>query len=203
MKTFIDYLVESTNEKKYEFKIKIAGDLPDHCEDVMETALQQYKVSRFTKGKSSPIQTTLKEFPNVKNSAMTIFEVELDYPTTSSVLAELVSNCTGISRDCVHVKTPLEEANQEIEEENLVTDKKESLLNKDYEKSSVKQDTMVGEKYISNFLKDIAKSRKETAPKQYKGANEALTAKKLHTEKADILPEPGPARSLFNGSKKD
>ena len=50
MKSFIEYLTESKEEKKYSFKIKIAGDLPENCEDVMETALQKYKVGVKTNG---------------------------------------------------------------------------------------------------------------------------------------------------------
>jgi hypothetical protein len=204
MKSFIDYLFESATEKKYEFKIKVAGDLPDNCEDVMETALQQYKVSRFTKGKSSPIQANLLEFPNVKNSSMTVFEAEVDYPVTSAIVAELLSSKTGISRDCICVRTPLEEANWAIENENTVDEKqskKDSLLTQDYGKEN--NQSLAGEKYVSNFLKDLAKARKETKVEQIKGVNDSLLAKKLHTEKADTMPAAGPARSLFGGTKKD
>lgn len=86
MKLFSHYLKENQDAKKYVFKIKVAGDLPEHCEDVMEAALQKYQVSKFTKGKSTPIQATLLDFPEIKNAAMTVFETELDYPTTSAVL---------------------------------------------------------------------------------------------------------------------
>lgn len=201
MKTFVDYLTESAEDKKYAFKIKVAGSLPEHFEDVVETALQQYKVSRFTKGKSSPIQANLLDFPAVKNAAMTVFEVELDYPTTSTVLAELVSNSTGISRDCVRVRTPLEEENIEIETEHAMEKDSKPLLNQDYEKSD--SQSLVGEKYISNFLKDLAKARKDTEPTQYKGANDQLLAKKSHKEKANVMQKPGPAKSLFSGRNKE
>lgn len=201
MKSFIDYLMESAAEKKYAFKIKVAGDLPEHFEDVVETALQQFKVSRFTKGKSTPIQANLLDFPNAKNSSMTVFEVELDYPATSTVLAELVSNTTGVSRDNVRVRTPLEEETMELESAHIEEKDSDPLLTKDYEKSDGQK--LVGEKHVSSFLKDIAKSRKETEPTQYKGANEQLLAKKPHKEKGDQMPKPGPAKSLFSGSKKE
>ncbi len=202
MKRFIDYLIESTEEKKYAFKIKIAGDLPDNCEDCMEAALEQFKVSRFTKGKSTPIQSKLLDFPSVQNAPMTVFETEVDYPATSAVVAELLCNATGISRDCIRVRTPLEESNWEIENENNVEEKsKQSLLTQDYEKS--KKQELFGEKQLTGLLKDLMKQRKETEPEQYKGANDALLAKKLHKEKAESMPTAGPARSLFGGSKKD
>ena len=202
MKSFIDYLTESVEEKKYTFKIKIAGDLPEHCEDVMENALQQYNVSRFTKGKSTPIQANLLDFPNVKNASMTVFEAEVDYPATSAVIAELIANKTGIGRDCIRVRTPLEEANLEIENENALGDtkvKKDALITQDYGKEN--NQNLMGEKHISNFLKDLAKVRKETKPAQVKGINDQLLAKKAHVEKSQAMPDSGPARSLL-GSKK-
>jgi hypothetical protein len=202
MKSFIDYLTESVEEKKYTFKIKIAGDLPEHCEDVMENALQQYNVSRFTKGKSTPIQANLLDFPNVKNASMTVFEAEVDYPATSAVIAELIANKTGIGRDCIRVRTPLEEANLEIENENALGDtkvKKDALITQDYGKEN--NQNLMGEKHISNFLKDLAKVRKETKPAQVKGINDQLLAKKAHVGKSQAMPDSGPARSLL-GSKK-
>lgn len=203
MKSFTEYLIESADDKKYAFKIKIAGDLPENCEDCMETALQKYKVSRFTKGKSTPIQENLLDFPNVKNAQMTVFEAEVDYPATSAVMAELISNATGIGKDCIRVRTPQEEENWEVEHEHDLqkedTKDAKALLGQDYEKS--KDQVMMGDKYVSNFLKDLSKSRKDATP--YKGANETLLAKKLHKEKADVMPAAGPARSLFGGTKKD
>lgn len=205
MKRFIDYLIESTEEKKYAFKIKIAGPLPENCEDCMEAALEKYKVSRFTKGKSTPIQENLLDFPEIKNAEMTVFETEVDYPATSAVILELISSATGIGKDCIRVRTPQEETNWEIEHEhNLQKEEKKdakALLSQDYEKSSVQD--LVGEKYVTGFLKGLTKIRKESAAEQYKGANDALLAKKLHKERAETMPAAGPARSLFGGTKKD
>ena len=206
MKRFLDYLIESAEAKKYAFKIKIAGPLPENCEDCMEAALEKYKVSRFTKGKSTPIQENLLDFPEIKNAEMTVFEAEVDYPATSAVILELISSATGIGKDCIRVRTPQEEANWEIEHEHNLQkedDKKDSkaLLHSDYEKSDVKD--LVGEKFVTGFLKGLTKMPNSASAEQYKGANDALLAKKLHKEKADTMPAAGPARSLFGGSKKD
>lgn len=201
MKLFSHYLKESQEEKKYTFKIKIAGDLPEHCEDVMEVALQKFQVSRFTKGKSMPIQASLPDFPDVKNASMTVFEADLDYPTTSAVVAELIATSTGISRNSVRVRTPLEEDNAAIEQEHLCSDSSDPVLTKDYEKSN--NQNLVGEKYVSSFLKDLAKSSKETQPTQYKGVNEKLLAKSMPKEKSNEMPKAGPARSVLGSSKKE
>jgi hypothetical protein len=196
MTSFIKYLKEEAEKKKYAFKIKIAGDLPEHCEDTMETALQKYQVSRFTKGKSTPIQSELLEFPNVRNMSMTVFEVELDYPTTSPVLLELISSNCGIDRSCIRVRTPLEEEDlSQAADDKKKTDK--PLLAQDYETDKEGQ-KLVGEKYVSTFLKDIAKTNKETKLKQVKVKdNDKLLAKSSPKGKSEELPKPGPAQSLF------
>ena len=87
MKTFIEYLNESQEAKKYVFKIKVAGTIPDHCEDVMKTSLEKYKVESFSKGKTTPIQKTIVDFPTLENESVTTYDVELCYPTTSCVLS--------------------------------------------------------------------------------------------------------------------
>lgn len=195
MKSFKEYLKESTDLKKYSFKIKIAGDLPEHAEDVLESAMQQYQVSRFTKGKSTPIQASLFDFPTLKNCSMTVFEVDLDYPTTSTMLAELISNSTGIPRDNVRVKTPAEEAAMEAEFNEQDKDSK-PLLTQNYEKSS--HQDLVGEKRISNFLKELSKAEKTGRTEQYKGANDQILAKSAPKAKKEEMAKPGPAKSLFS-----
>lgn len=206
MKRFTDYLKESIEEKKYIFKIKIAGDLPDNCEDCMEAALQKFNVIKFSKGKTTPIQENLIDFPNIKNSQMTVFDLEVSYPATSAVICELLSTSTGIGKDCIKVRTEKEEENFEIEHEHVVTDDKDKkdskpLLHQDYEKSSAQH--LAGDKFVTGFLKDLAKKRKDSSVEQYKGINDSLLAKKLHKEKAETMPAVGPARSLFGSTKKD
>lgn len=130
---------------------------------------------------------------------MTVFEVELDYPATSAVLTELLASSTGVSRDCIKVRTPIEEANLEIETEHMEDDAKgKSVLTQDYAKEN--NQGMVGEKHMTNFLKDLAKVRKESQPTQYKGVNEKLLAKSLPKGKSEDMAKPGPAKSLL-GSK--
>ena len=52
----------------------------------METALQKYQVAKFAKTKTTPIQAKLRDFPTMENVQVNIFDVELEYPTTSAVL---------------------------------------------------------------------------------------------------------------------
>jgi hypothetical protein len=196
MKSFTEYLTESKEEKKYSFKIKIAGDLPENCEDVMETALQKYQVAKFTKTKTTPIQAKLRDFPTMENAQVNIFEVELEYPTTSSVLTNYMIEQTGLTAERIKVRSPLEDAESELNAEHLEVDAK-ALLTQDYQKEN-NQNT-VGDKGISNFLKDLAKGRKEQV--QYKGVNDAILAKKSPKEKAQDQAKPSAGTSPIGSAK--
>ena len=196
MKSFIEYLSESKEEKKYSFKIKIAGDLPEHCEDVMETALQKYQVSKFAKTKTTPIQAKIIDFPTMENVQVTIFEIDLDYPTTSQVLSSYMAEQTGVPLDRIRVRSPLEDAEAELNIEHLEVDKK-ALLTQDYKKEN--NQNSVGDKGISNFLKDLAKVRKEHV--QYKGVNDAILAKKAPKEKSQEQAKPVAGKSPIGSAK--
>jgi hypothetical protein len=182
MKSFKDYLTESVEEKKYAFKIKIAGDLPEHVEDTMKAALDKYKVSSFSKGKTTPIQPKLLDFPTLENTQMTIFDVELDYPATSQVLTAYMSEQTGLDPCCVRVRSLKEEDEVELNNEHMNDEEKDALLNQDYQKEN--NQNLVGDKKISNLLKELSKASKDSQPTQYKGVNEKILAKSAPKEKA-------------------
>ena len=96
MRSFTQLLTES--KKTYQFKIGVAGPLPEGFEDRMETSLKKFKVSNMTSGKKTPIQERPLDFPQLQNMEVTYFETELEYPTTSQVLQEYVGKCCGIDQ---------------------------------------------------------------------------------------------------------
>lgn len=199
LKTFVDYLFESVETKKYSFKVKIAGDLPENCEDVMENALKKYDVAKFSKTKTTPIQSKLQDFPALENTQVTIFEVELNYPTTSHVLTNYISEHTGITTERIRVRSPQEDAEAELNVEHLEEEGDgKSLLTQDYQKEN--HQDIVGDKKVASLLKELTKDRKEKGPTQYKGVNDSILAKKLPKEKSSETVKTGPAKSLL-GSK--
>jgi hypothetical protein len=201
MKSFKEYLTESVEEKKYSFKIKIAGELPEHVEDTMKAALDKYKVSSFSKGKTTPIQAKLSDFPTLENTHMTIFDVELDYPTTSQVLTAYMSEQTGIDPCCLRVRSLKEEDEVELNNEHMSDDsKKSALLSQDYQKENNQE--LVGEKKISSLLKELAKISKETQPTQYKGVNDKILAKSSPKEKAAPTEKTSASQSVLKGKTK-
>ena len=201
MKSFKDYLTESIEEKLYSFKIKVAGKLPDNCEDVMENALKKYEIAKFAKARTVPIQAKVPDFPEMENVEVTVFDVDLKYPTTSTVLHSYMTEQTGLQGCCIKVRTALEENEAELnlEEENAETKGGKPLIGQcDFPASNNQK--IVGEKHVLSLLKELSKKRHE--PQQYKGVNDSLLAKKAPKEKAAELAKASPAKSPISGKGK-
>ncbi len=176
MKTFKEYLTES--KKVYEFKVKLAGDY-EKAGDKIKMALSQYKVEKCSAGKRLPIAETHSDFPEIKNTNVTIFDVCTAYPTNSQTVRALIAEKCGCSLDCVKVRTPMEEA-EEILNHQHDTKSGEALLVKEYETNTEGQKA-VGEKRVMSLLKDLNKIKH--GGEQYKGVNDQLLADKAPVAK--------------------
>ena len=88
MKNFKEYLQESALQKKYDFRVKVAGDFTTEQESKLKTMLGRFQVNAFKKVGSTPIQALPLDFPQVKNCEVNIYEVSLDYPTTQQELTK-------------------------------------------------------------------------------------------------------------------
>jgi hypothetical protein len=170
MKSFTEYLTES--KKVYEFKVKLAGDYEKAGEQI-KSALAPYKVEKCSAGKRLPIAETHSDFPNVKNTNVTIFDVCTAYPTNSQTVRSLIAEKCRCSLDCVKVTTPMEEAEELINHQHDAKSG-ESLLNKDYEANANGQN-VVGDKHTMSLLKELNKIKH--AGEQVSGTNDALLAK--------------------------
>ena len=60
---FQEILNES--KKTYEFKIGIAGVLPEGCEESIKSCLEKYSVKEMSKGKRTPVQERPLDFPQL------------------------------------------------------------------------------------------------------------------------------------------
>ena len=189
MSTFKEYLSESV--KTYEFKIKIAGDLPEGFDKAMKTALMKYDCASISKGKRIPIQESPLDFPEMKNTHVTIFDVACRYPVSTQTLTEYLADQLMIARGGIRVRSAREE---EIIEDNLeglnrIGTSTEAILNKPYETESAQD--QVGDKKVLNFLKELGKISHKGD--QVKGVNDAILAKSSPEEKS---------AAPFKGQKK-
>ncbi len=153
---FQELLNES--KKTYAFKIGIAGNLPEGCENSIKTCLQKYDVASMSKGKKTPITERPLDFPQLENMEVTYFEVELNYPSTQQVLQEYIGQCCNIDQAHIIVRNPLEmqEKYQEMPEDTVYQSK---LTTEDMGGESA-QDS-VGENRVMELLKELEKVKTE------------------------------------------
>ena len=165
MRSFTEILTES--KKTYQFKIGVAGPLPEGFEDTLETILKKYGANNLTSGKKTPIQERPLDFPQLQNMEVTYFEVAVEYPTTSQVLQEYVGNCCGIDQAHIIVRNmndPREEY-QEIKDDAPY----EAMLNKEDMGGETAQEDVAGNRIMS-LLKELETARKENEHSGAEGA---------------------------------
>lgn len=183
MKSFKDYLTES--KKTYAFKIKVAGDLPEGFSDDLRSAMNKFSIANLNKGKTSPIQENQADFPQLKNESVTVFDLEVHYPTTPQVLEQYISDVCGCAKTHLRVRGANEAAVSYQEEENFKEADKKPLIGQCDPPPADHQD-LVGEKQKMSMLKDLMKEKH--MGEEYKGVNDAILAKSAPSEKASELP---------------
>jgi|TARA_R110000868_G_scaffold29394_2_gene109274 phosphoketolase len=163
MKSFKEYLTES--KKTYKFKVGIAGDLPEGFADRMETALERFSLVNMSNGKKTPIQESPLDFPQLRNIDVTYFEVEVNYPTTSQVLAEYLGTVCTVPHSNVIVRNP-DEPIERIKASKESDTYETILTTEDLGGESAQQS--VGENRVMDLLKELETARKERVATQEK-----------------------------------
>ena len=188
MKSFKEYLTES--KKTYDFKIKIAGDLPEGADKMMKTALEKYGVEAHKKLASTMVQEHPLDFPQLKNMSVTVFETSLNYPTSQEVLRDYLCDYLDINHQNLKVKKPGEptEEYQATKTEEYET----KLTDPDYKDDpGHKAEDHYGDKYNMTMLKALMD--------EDKGPKEDRQAKPVGGESKDDMkgmqkdPEGGPS----------
>jgi len=187
MKTFKNYLQESASVKKYDFRVKVAGDFTTEQESKLQTMLARYQVETFKKVGTTPIQELPLDFPQVKNCEVSIYEVSLNYPTTQQELTEYLSTGLEVSRQKLVVRRPGEPSE---EYQHIEANPRTGALLDDpnyKEAGDPKFEDYYGDKYNSGFVKELndllklqRKARGEEIPTE--GAATYNTDSPAHTE---------------------
>ena len=164
MTDFKQYLAEST--KEYDYRIKVAGDLSEDFSSKLETALKKYEVKSLSKGKKTPIQEVPLDFPNLKNTAVTIFELKTSYPASVFEMHSYISNIMRLQPNQLVVRKPGEPSEEYQEEIKTKAEKKSEfrsvLQDVEYKDApKVKADEVYGDRANQSLLKELLKAKKE------------------------------------------
>jgi hypothetical protein len=165
MRSFTQLLTES--KKTYEFKIGVAGPLPEGFEDTLETIFKKFGANNLTSGKKTPIQERPLDFPQLQNMEVTYFELGVEYPTTSQVLQEYVGKCCGIDQAYIIVRN-MGDPREEYQEMNDDAPY-ETMLTKEDMGGDTAQEDVAGSRIMS-LLKELETARKENEHSGAEGA---------------------------------
>lgn len=152
MKPFNEYLQESI--KKYDFRVKIAGELDKDTETKLESILNKWNCTTFKKVGTTPVQQFPLDFPKIKNAQVSIYEVSLDYPATQFELTEYIKGSMNIAAENLVVRRPGEPSEQYQEP---VEQREGALLdNQNYEEhTNAKFEDFYGDVYNTGFIKEL------------------------------------------------
>jgi len=169
MKSFKEYLTES--KRVYEFKVKIAGDHAKDAVEQIKAALAEFHVAKVSSPRATPIQERQTEFPEHRNTQMTVYDVATDYPATSLQLRDRIASGLGITHNHVKVKSFAEEKEHEINHEHDERTGK-ALVGTMQDPSN--HGDLVNDTYKMNFLKELNKEKHQGT--QVKGFNDEILA---------------------------
>jgi len=170
MKSFKEYLTES--KKVYEFRIKVAGDHAKDAVAQIKASLAEFHVASVSSGRTTPIQERQSEFPEHKNTQMTVYEITTEYPATSLQIRDRIASGLGTTHNCIKIRSMAEEREYEINHEHDNAKGKGTIMGSQYEPSD--NSDLASEQQKMNFLKELNKDKHQGT--QYKGFNDEILA---------------------------
>ena len=209
MSTFTQYLTEAA--KSYDYKIKVAGNIDKDFASKMETALAKFEVAKMSAGKKTPIMTLPLDFPMLSNESVTIYDVTTNYPASSNVMKEYLSDILRVPATHIVVRKP-GEPTEEYQDAMQVA-KKSDFANKvaDVEQKFQdnapngrgKADDLSGDKYNMGLLRELMKTKADNTPiekgtdnktqKQVPTEVDTKTGSPIHTGPGPVKGNPHPA----------
>lgn len=161
MKSFKAYLTESS--RTYDFRVRIAGDLPDDLVSKIKTVLEAYKLVSMTKPKRLPVQET-NEFPNMGPVEVHIMDIVLQYPANDDQVRSLVAERACIQPACVKV-TPTNSPYENILDGKEVSNIDGGVVLEEPDMKAEKVDAdLVGDARIPSLIKELEETRKYEYP---------------------------------------
>lgn len=135
MKTFAQYLTESS--QTYDYRIKIVGDLPADFLSSFKKALGKYDPKSLADVKKTPVMATPFDFPAYSNESVNLMDVTFNYPASLEEVRQ-IAELHGMSPDRVLLVD--REYAEGMDKELLgIEEQNKDLLNTDYPEPNADQ----------------------------------------------------------------
>ena len=189
MKTFKQYLTESTKEHK--FTLRFCCDLDEGNENRIETFLSKYDLKTMSKTSTTPITKNPMFFKDAENSKVSKIDIVTGYPLSADILRQQLSDLLSIHLTHVVIHPEGWEPEEEVVDED-----KEALLASDYDKTSDDGKTY-GKTFVDKFLNDLEKKEQTTVE------NELSIKTKSDTPQEQMSKDEKSTPSVITGDEND
>jgi hypothetical protein len=150
MRSLKHYLMEST--RTYRYTIKIAGDLDKNFLELFKYNLQKFDPLKIEDAKTTPVQKSPYDFPELENETVTIIRAEFKYPATEPMIQQVAQHC-GHNINKVRVfTTDFSDSINSEEDKFANADKSEALLLKTELEDSGKE---ASQEYANQYLDKV------------------------------------------------
>jgi hypothetical protein len=151
MKSFKEFLTESTNEHK--MTLRFAVELEDNDVNRIERFLGKYDLRTISRVSTTPITKNPLFFNEVENTKVSKVDITTGYPMSADILRQQLSDLLEMSITHVAVHHEGWEPTEEVEE---AADKKALLDTPEYGDES-DNGKHYGRSFVDNFLQSLSK----------------------------------------------
>ena len=151
MKSFKEFLTESTNEHK--MTLRFAAEIEENDVNRIERFLGKYDLRTISRVSTTPITKSPLFFDDVENTTVSKVDITTGYPVSADILRVQLSDLLEMNMSHIAVH-PEGWDPQETEEED--NGDKKALLDSEYDDKSDNGENY-GRGFIDNFLKSLSK----------------------------------------------
>lgn len=125
MKTFHDYIAEST--QTHDYRIRVVGEINGEFEKRFREQLKKFDPVTISDIKTTPVMSSIPDFPAYPNQRVNIMDVSFRYPATDPQIRQM-AELLGLDADriCILQRDYAEGMDQELlgiaQQKDLLTD---------------------------------------------------------------------------------
>lgn len=193
MKSFKEFLTESTNEHK--MTLRFAFELEESDVDRIERFLGKYDLRTISKVSTTPITKNPLFFSEIENTKVSKVDIMTGYPMSADVLRQQLADLLELNVMHIAVHPEGWEPKEEVEEGS----EKKALLDTPEYGDASDDGKHYGRTFIDNFLQSLSK-REDHAKVEVENA---LSPKATRDQAADVMStEETASDSVISGDEK-
>jgi hypothetical protein len=153
MKTFQQYLAEST--QTHDYRIKFVGTVPADFVKSFRKQLEKFDPVSMGDVRTTPVMSQPQDFPSFANESVSMIDVSFRYPATQPQIAQ-IAKLLGLDEDRLCVKQ--RDYAEGIDRELVGIEQQKDLLTSDYPSNTKQQQDLKNDYAAVGVDKQVVKN---------------------------------------------